>query len=851
MRFFFKWLGREIRNDAGWVSVFVLSLALGLFGFIALQSFRDNLEQNLNTNARLGLAGDFSLFSRRKISEEELREVRKIVSADGESHLTEFFSMLAAKKNSRLVQIKAIDQNYPLYGELKLKSGKVIQSGSGRLNQRPLVWIDGDLRSALDLQVGDRVKIGQIEFQIDDVIENDPSFGVRISGIAPEIYISEKFLPLTGLMGPGTVSNDYYLWKISALSEDQLESLSKNLKKKYQDPGLHFETALEAGKNSMRGLQTLLDYLGLVSLVGLALSLVGGSYLIQLFLSRRLVILSLLRTLGLRQVWSEIFILGELAIFGFFAICLVLPSSYFFRPALSRLLAALMPVAPGSLDLTLPLGLRTASVSVVLALVLPVLVAWPLLRALRKIDLKQILLNGELWQVKMTAKDLLFWIPAFVVFLVLSIWISHSIKIASIFTGSVLGAAVFVLLVSGLSLRFLPKIGKSWQALSVRRRLRGSPLKFGVVILAMAFGTLLLVLLPQIRESLAQELKAPESIHLPSLFLFDIQDDQMKPLVQFLENKKVAPQNISPMIRARILSVNGDSFERAGDDKVLESREDENEARFRIRGVNLTYRADFNETEELVSGRKFSKEIKETAEISVEKGYAERLHLKLGDRLRFGVQGIEIDSEIVSLRNVRWNSFQPNFFISFQPGFLDDAPKSWLMSLPHLEEAQKSGLQNEIVSGFPNVSVVNVTHVVDKIIEMTDQISAALTVMAIISVLAGLFVLATVLVIEAGSRMVEWNLYKVLGAGAGPILRIFLLESAVVAFIAIILGAGLGLGIAIGLMTWMFSAPFVFALFPFIIALLVPFAISTLLSWQLGLRLTRPEAASLLAEDRL
>ena len=850
MRFFFKWILREIRNDRGWVSVFVLSLALGLFGFIALQSFRDNLEQNLNNNAQLGLGADFSLFSRRKITVEELNQIRPEVSPVGESHLVEFFSMLAADKNSRLVQVKAIDRSYPLYGELKLASGKVIRAGFSEMEATPLVWVDPDLRMALNLKVGQKVKLGKLEFEVSDVIETDPSFGIRIGGIAPEIYISEKFLPQTGLIDLGTVANDYYLWKVPHQSEEELGNLSRSLKRKYQDPGLHFETALEAGKSSMRGLQSLLDYLGLVSLVGLALSLVGIGYLIQLFLSRRLVTLSLLRTLGFLRAKSEFFLLAELSLFGFFAICLVLPASFLFRPALGKLLQQLMPVAASSLNLHLPLSLRTVLVSVLLALLLPPLVAWPLLRALRKIDLKQILLNSELWLIRISWKEFFYWIPALGLFLGLSIWISHSWKVACIFTGSVLGSAFLVLLISSMVLKFLPSIGKSWQAQSVRRRLRGAPLKFGVVILAMAFGTLLLVLLPQIRESLAQELKAPETVHLPSFFLFDIQDEQVNPLLKFLKAKNLKPQNISPMVRARILSVNSEAFER-GDEKVLESREEENESRFRNRGVNLTYRSDFNETEELLSGRKFSSEIKEVAEISVEKGYAERLHLKLGDHVRFNVQGIDIDSEIVSLRSVRWNSFQPNFFISFQPGFLDEAPKSWLMSLPHLPDEEKNNLQNNIVNQFPNVSVINVSRVVDKIIEMTDQMSVALTVMAIISVLAGLFVLATVLVTEAGSRLIEWNLYKVLGAGSSSILRLFLIESAVVSLLAIALGSSLGVGIAASLMYWMFSAPFIFAPGPFFIALLIPLVISLLLSWKLGQRLTRSEAASLLAEGRI
>jgi putative ABC transport system permease protein len=214
------------------------------------------------------------------------------------------------------------------------------------------------------------------------------------------------------------------------------------------------------------------------------------------------------------------------------------------------------------------------------------------------------------------------------------------------------------------------------------------------------------------------------------------------------------------------------------------TREEQAEQQLRRRGINLTYRVGFYPPEDIVDGRRtgdtYNSRSGQPAEISVEVRYAERLGYVLGDILGFDVQGVMVEGRIVNLRRVRWNSFQPNFFIQFQPGVLEDAPKSFLASVSGVPAEQKPLLQNGVVQRFPNLSMFDVTRVVERILQLTRQLSWALQFMAMLSIIAGLVVVFSITRHEAHTRIWEINLLKVLGGSFQKIRGIFLIEAGLI-----------------------------------------------------------------------
>jgi putative ABC transport system permease protein len=249
------------------------------------------------------------------------------------------------------------------------------------------------------------------------------------------------------------------------------------------------------------------------------------------------------------------------------------------------------------------------------------------------------------------------------------------------------------------------------------------------------------------------------------------------------------------MIMARLSEVNGRPWQRSNDEAV--TREDEQEQRSRTRGVNLSYRGALVDAESIVEGTLFQGPYRQDSgkpgEVSIVKSYAERLGVKIGDTLTFDVQGLPISAVITSMRSVKWNTFQPNFFLILQPGLMDDAPKTFLMTLPSIEFEKKLDLQKRIVDQFPNVSIIDVSKLVAKISELIEQMSLVLIVMGWLTVLTGHAVIFSIAQNQALARRWDSNLLKILGADFQVVLKATLKEFGWLGAGAAVLGSILGL----------------------------------------------------------
>jgi putative ABC transport system permease protein len=284
-------------------------------------------------------------------------------------------------------------------------------------------------------------------------------------------------------------------------------------------------------------------------------------------------------------------------------------------------------------------------------------------------------------------------------------------------------------------------------------------------------------------------------------------------------------KGISPLVRARIMRVNGEEFKRADSESL--TREEEQKKRIRNRGINLTFRKDLAESETLLRGRHFEQsynsESDELPEISVEYRYAGRIGLEIGDTVEFDILDMPIKARIVGIRQIKWTSFMPNFFIVFQPGVIDDAPKTYLAVSPALETEKKVWLQNEITKRFPNISMINVESVITKLMSLLKQMSWALQVMALLSILVGLFVLYSLVQHQMNQRKKDMTLLKVLGMQPNQLKKTILIE-----FLAISLCASLFGGLISMAVTFVFSYFFFDGIWAF--DLLTPFLIASLLT---------------------
>src|SRR5690606_3111738 len=265
---------------------------------------------------------------------------------------------------------------------------------------------------------------------------------------------------------------------------------------------------------------------------------------------------------------------------------------------------------------------------------------------------------------------------------------------------------------------------------------------------------------------------------------------------------------LSPMISARLEQVNDlviDEVDETPDEQLL-----------RRRSYNLTYQDVLKNSETLVAGDVWTEAwdfgSDELPGISLEVDFAERMDLEIGDTMTFDVQSVPVTGRIVNTRRVDWNSFQPNFFVSFQPGVLDPAPKTFVAAISDVADADMIPVQNDIVSELPNVSVINVTQIVARLLDITGQISWAIRVMAYLSIFAGLVVLFSIARYEVKSRYWEINLLKILGANFRDVKSIIQLEFGILGFCAAFTGVALSLLMSYALSWFVFDSLWGFSL---------------------------------------
>lgn len=786
-----RYAWRELRNSPRFCLLFILNLALGLLGFISLDTLKRNFADKLEASARQMLTADLSISSRRNFNPKDIEGATVLLPRGTESlEVWTLYSMVASATRSSLVELRAIEEGYPFYGYIKLQAGGLFQNGQA-LPPPDDIWLAPELLIQLDAKVGDRLKIGSREFSIADVIVDDSSASLVATSMAPRIYLARSGLEAAGLIQQGSTVWRSRLYRFPPGVD--VSQVKTTIDPAIRDPSIRVKTYKESGQDDGRLLSYLSDYLGLVSLVALALAAIGATYLFRVYLDRKQSAIATLISLGMTHERASLLYLTQLVLLGLFSALIACGLSFLILPLIPRLVSQLSP-----LQLDFGPSWQSYLLAFALGSIGAVLVCLPLLLRIRRLNAASLFGEQATHENSGEKSQWFAYLPSLLAFYGLAIWQAHSFRIASLFIG-ILAAVILIFILIALGLLKAAQALKKGRPLSTRLALtyltthRANTISCFV---ALGLGSTLINLIPQIQHSIASELENPVGSRLPSLFMFDIQEDQIDPLKAEIQGAGVEVNSLSPMIMGRLSSVNGKPYEREEGGETY-TRESEQEQRSRNRGVNLSYRSTLADGESVSSGTFFNTSYTEAAgklpELSLEQNYAERMGLNLGDRLTFDIQGLPIEGQITSFRRVKWNTFQPNFFILMQPGVIDDAPKTFLMSLPALASEFQARLQKQIVDGWPNVSIIDVSQLVSKVKALVDQMSLVLIVMGWLTVLTGHVVVFSIAHQQALSRRWDHNLLKVLGAEFELIMRATLKEFVWLGAAAAVLGSTLGL----------------------------------------------------------
>lgn len=784
------------------ISLFlVLNLTMGLIGFFLLQVFQQSLSQQSAEKAQIILGGDLSINARRAFSDEERKKWESTFKAEKSTHFYTLFSMLRTSSNSKLVNVAVFDDNYPLYGQFRFSEVQ------GLTSDLPRIWVDPEIQEILELKINDVVEIGETQFTYSGFIVEDPSRLLRGAGFAPRVLIHQKYLRLTGLLKPGSTFSESWNYKIDP--DSNLALIKARLENLIKDPVVNISTTKDSAEDSSRVLRYFTDYLGLVALVALGLCFLCGSYLLQwTFLSKKKTI-AIYKTLGLPdEKIIAVYFLQNFMI-SLMACVLSVAVVQLIVPFLQQVLTQKF-----NLPLTLIFSIKALIVTCSIAIFGPMLIIVP--QILQIIGLRPLMLlqNVDAGDFKKRTSYFIWLLLIIISFWLLSVWQSNSLKIASIFTGSLIGLIIFFQLMNRFVLHFLEKISVNFNWL-IKYSVKGLTRKqasAALVFTTMSLSTLVLSLLPHVKNSIINEIKPEYSSQIPSLFMFDIQPEQVSGL-QSVANKMLNEKLVlSPLVRSRILKINDINYERAVPTGELQTRESEDEARFRNRGINLTYRDHLQNSENTVAGVFTGRHNGQNVlpQISIEKRYAERIGVKIGDVMTFDVQGVELKAQVGSLRRVRWTSFQPNFFILFPEGVLEEAPQIFLTSISNHPRSLIKEFQKNVTTQFKNVSIIDLARTIENSLRYIDQMSLGLQFMAWLAVLVGILVFIVLLNTQIKERIQEMNLLQILGSTSRQILKIVLIQFLILITTSITFGVLLGLAMSWVIITFFFDIKTVF-----------------------------------------
>ncbi len=831
---------RDSRTSRRRLLFFASSIVLGMAALVAISSFRANLSGAIDREARTLLGADLVFYSRDPFTPEEEQLFKSIGGEQARQVTVSSMVYFPQTRGSRLVQVRALSGAFPFYGKLETEPPAAAQS----FRQSGAV-VEDALLIQFKARVGDPVRIGKLTLPIRGKLLKVPGENLLLSTIAPRVYIPMSALQETDLLQPGSLAR--YRASFKFPSTVDVEDLVRRIKPRLEDLRLGYET-VERRKHRMgRSMDNLVHFLALVALVALLLGGVGVASAIHVHLKQKIETVAVLRCLGCSVGQAFAIYLVQAMALGVAGVTAGALVGIGVQLALPFVLADFLPVAVpaeifwGQVGEAMLFGFGICLLFALLPL-LSVRRISPLaaIRAAYEraahpgIDPLQLLVYAVLlgglcvfacWQADDWERGLGF--------------------AGGLVAGFALLAAVARVLMWSTRRLMLPRLPYVWrQGLANLYRPNN---RTTLLMLSLGLGTFLILTLYLAKETLMSELISTRDEHQANMVLFDIQPDQKEAVADLVRARRLPVLDEVPIVTMRLASVKGRSVE----DIMADPHQHIHKWALR-REYRSTYRGSLREGEELVAGTWHASVSPTNAvvPISLEAGIADDLHVGLGDQLVFDVQGVPITNRVASLRKVDWRRIQPNFFVVFPRGCLEEAPAFFVL-VTRVPSAEASAvLQRAVVEKFPNVSAIDLSLVLRTVDAVLSKVAFVVRFMAWFTVGTGLLVLAGAVLTGRFQRIRESILLRTLGASRGQIFSILIVEYAFLGALAAVTGMVLAVAAAWALAAFVFHVSFAPSFVPLVVTPFIVAALTVLTGLIAGGGILRqPPLAILRAEN--
>lgn len=780
-----RMLARDWR--AGELRVLLVALLIAVASVTTVGFFGDRVRQLLLAQANQLMGADLVVTADRPLPDQFQREARRLGLTTVLVH--RFPSMALAGERNLLVDVRAVDEGYPLKGELAIADQPRQQGRPVRSAPPPgTAWVDEPLLARLELAVGDPVALGKTSFRIAGVIVREPESAVGFINLGPRLIFNGADLPATQLIQPGSRIN-YRL--MAAGPAAQVEAF-RQFAAANLGPGQRVEGVRDARPEIRSALERAEKFLALSALASVVLAAVAVALAARRYLQRHFDSCAMMRCLGASQglimrLHGELFLaLGVVA--SALGCLLGLAAQAGVALVLQPLVGTTLPT-PG---IGAALQGFATGFALLLGFAMPPLAALgrvPTLRVLRR-DLGAPGGAGAAGYAlgAATVGGLIF-------------WAAGEPQLGTIVLAGAAGALALSGLLSWLMVRGLARlttgVGGAWRIglSNLRRRSLGT----AVQVAALALGIMAMLLLTLVRSDLLYSWRASLPPDTPNRFLVNVQPDQTDALAQFFREQKMDVPPVFPMVRGRLVAING---------KPISSADyaDERAKRLIDREFNLSWGERMQPDNRIVAGTWWRESDRGKPLFSVEEGISQTLGIRMNDTLTYDVAGVKLDGRVASLRKVDWDSFRVNFFVIAPPGVLNDYPASYVTSFYLPQE--RAEVMNRLIQRFPNFLVIDVAAVLAQVQAIIDQVVKAVEFVFLFTLVAGLLVLYAAISATRGERLMDAAIMRTLGAARKQLRAAQLAEFAAIGALAGVVAALGASAVSYAVATRVLNVPF-------------------------------------------
>ncbi len=793
MSFVIRMALREIRASWQRLLFFFVCIAVGVGSIVALRSVIQSVRIALAGEARTLLGADLVLQTNRPWTpgvlarlDEEQRAGRVTLRSEAAEIPTMVRPADLTKPSTRMVELRAVGPEFPLYGSLTLRDGPyshgVLRDGGAVV--RP------ELLAQFGLNVGDSILIGNAPFQIRGIITAEPGRRIGAFTLGPRVIIDRRDLEATGLLAFGSRASYQQLLKVpdsasAALNTDLREAFGNE----FVNVRWYRRTEDQMGEN----LERAENYLSLVGLVVLILGGIGVSSVTRVFVQQKVRSIAILKCVGGTSPQMLAIYMTQVLLLGLAGSALGV--------ALAGGVIAAVPVFVGDLATMLPVdyGLTWSAVVQGLAIGMLVSIFFSIVPLLEVRHVKPSLLLRQ--DIPAPARfDWLKWgVTAAVAASLVGVasWQAGSVQVGLILSGGFVAIA-FVLHLAGLALVRAVQPLRHSRSFALRQAVLhiarpGNQTR--VILLAVGLGAFFVLGVRSLQANLLRDFAIQAGPDAPDMFLIDIQQDQRARVATFLDqaNGDAPPARLMPTLRARVVAVQGREMDLDSYQQVR--------GRGLAREYTVTYRPNLEANEQIIDGEWWADTpMAGEPEVSVEERFSDRdndgnfragSRINVGDRMQFDVLGRIITARVTSVRRVDWQDFRAGgFMFVFRPGTFDQAPHTFISALQGPTDPDaRARMQAQLVAQFPNISVIDLREILQTVQALVNNVTLAVTVVGALVLFSGVLILVGAVSMTKFRRVYEAAILKTLGASGRLIATMLVLEYGVLGAIAGTVGA--------------------------------------------------------------